>query len=272
MLKIGDFSKLTRISIRMLRHYDEIGLLIPKEIDDLTNYRYYSEKQLVVANKINALKDMGFSLANIILIINQQDQNNFIENSLSEKYEEVNKQLIETTQRLRLLKTAILRLENGDNIMNYEVTLKTLPQRYVASVRKTIPSYQQEGMLWEIMIKETYGLNIKDSDSNCALAIFHDCEYKESDVDVEIQKNVVGSIENTKNVIFKTVEPIQFACSTIIGPYDKMSEVNLCVANWVNDNGYDFNGPSFFIYHVSPNDTQNPDEFVTEICLPVIKK
>ena len=156
--------------------------------------------------------------------------------------------------------------------MNYEVTLKTLPQRYVASVRKTIPSYQQEGMLWEIMIKETYGLNIKDSDSNCALAIFHDCEYKESDVDVEIQKNVVGSIENTKNVIFKTVEPIQFACSTIIGPYDKMSEVNLCVANWVNDNGYDFNGPSFFIYHVSPNDTQNPDKFVTEICLPVIKK
>ena len=39
MLKIGDFSKLSRISIRMLRHYDEIGLLMPKTIDNFTSYR-----------------------------------------------------------------------------------------------------------------------------------------------------------------------------------------------------------------------------------------
>ena len=42
MLKIGYFSKLSRISIRMLRHYDEIGLLKPAEIDPFTGYRYYS--------------------------------------------------------------------------------------------------------------------------------------------------------------------------------------------------------------------------------------
>ena len=40
MLKIGDFSKLSRISIRMLRHYDEIGLLVPESIDSATGYRY----------------------------------------------------------------------------------------------------------------------------------------------------------------------------------------------------------------------------------------
>lgn len=45
MLKIGDFSKLSRISIRMLRHYNEIGLLIPESIDDFTGYRYYSIKR-----------------------------------------------------------------------------------------------------------------------------------------------------------------------------------------------------------------------------------
>lgn len=61
-VKIGDFSKLSRISIRMLRHYNEIGLLIPESIDDFTGYRYYSEAQLPVANRITALKDMGFSL------------------------------------------------------------------------------------------------------------------------------------------------------------------------------------------------------------------
>mgnify|MGYP000023241084 CR=1 FL=1 len=45
MLKIGEFSKLTRISIRMLRHYDEIGLLVPENVDEFTGYRYYSEEQ-----------------------------------------------------------------------------------------------------------------------------------------------------------------------------------------------------------------------------------
>lgn len=65
MLKIGDFSKLSRVSIRMLRHYDEIGLLKPVWIDPESGYRYYSAEQLPVAGRINALKDMGFGLAAI---------------------------------------------------------------------------------------------------------------------------------------------------------------------------------------------------------------
>ena len=62
MLKIGDFSKLSRVSIRMLRHYDEIGLLRPVRIDPETGYRYYEAEQLFLAGRINALKDMGFGL------------------------------------------------------------------------------------------------------------------------------------------------------------------------------------------------------------------
>ena len=61
MLKIGEFSKLSRISVRMLRHYDEIGLLKPAEIDRFTDYRYYREDQLPTACRIAALKEMGFS-------------------------------------------------------------------------------------------------------------------------------------------------------------------------------------------------------------------
>ena len=71
MIKIGDFSKLSRISIRMLRHYDEIGLLKPESVDDFTSYRYYSPAQLQTANRITMLKDMGFSLNSISEILNQ---------------------------------------------------------------------------------------------------------------------------------------------------------------------------------------------------------
>ena len=65
MLKIGEFSKLSRVSVRMLRHYDQKGLLTPSEIDPMTGYRYYSENHLSQVFRITALKDLGFSLAAI---------------------------------------------------------------------------------------------------------------------------------------------------------------------------------------------------------------
>ena len=68
MLKIGEFSKLSRVSIRMLRHYDDIGLLKPAEIDRFTGYRYYSPDQLPIIGRITALKDMEFQLADIVKI------------------------------------------------------------------------------------------------------------------------------------------------------------------------------------------------------------
>ena len=69
MLKIGEFSKLSGVSVRMLRHYDEIGLLKPAETDRFTDYRYYREDQLPKVCRITALKDMGFSLADIVRIL-----------------------------------------------------------------------------------------------------------------------------------------------------------------------------------------------------------
>ena len=68
MLKIGGFSKLSRVSVRMLRHYDDIGLLKPVEIDSFTGYRYYEVDQLLAIGRITSLKDMGFKLSDIIKI------------------------------------------------------------------------------------------------------------------------------------------------------------------------------------------------------------
>ncbi|HBB28773.1 MAG TPA: MerR family transcriptional regulator, partial [Clostridiales bacterium] len=99
-----------------------------------------------------------------------------------------------------------------------------------------------------------------------------DGEHKESDVDVEVQKSVKGNYKNTENVVFKTVAPVLMASATYKGSYEKINEVNEAVANWVRDNGYEFNGLSFCIYHVRPHETQNSDELVTEVCYPVKKK
>lgn len=272
MLKIGDFSKLSRISIRMLRHYDEIGLLVPWSTDSLTSYRYYGEEQLPVAGRITALKDMGFSLSTIIEILKSYEDPQALAEFLWVKQAEIQVQAEETQQRLRLLDTAIKRLRKDDTAMNYNVTIKTLNERHVASVRQVIPAYDQEGILWGLLMGETGAMHLQMDDPCYSMAIFHDEGYKDSDVDVEIQVSVKGPYQNTAHVVFKTMPAITVASAVIKGSYNQLTSVNNAVAQWVRDNDYEFNGAMFCIYHVSPAQTQNPDELVTEVCYPVKKK
>ena len=256
----------------MLRHYDEINLLKPKSINYLTNYRYYNENQLVVATRITALKNMGFSLAVISEILISYGDSKKLSEFLCIKKKETSSNLEQTKYRLQLLESTIKRLREDENTMSYEVIFKEMPQRYVASVRKVVNSYQDEGILWGILMQETANLKIKQADPCYSLAIFHDKEYKENNVDVEIQIMVDGSYQNTQNVTFKTENSVKIASATFKGGYENMDKVNESVANWVSDNGYDFDGPMFNIYHVSPNETKNADEYITEVCYPVIKK
>jgi DNA-binding transcriptional MerR regulator len=67
MIRIGDFSKLSRVPIKTLRYYDEMGLLEPVHVDDFTGYRHYDYEyeQMTHLYSILALKDLGFSLEQI---------------------------------------------------------------------------------------------------------------------------------------------------------------------------------------------------------------
>src|SRR5688572_24867328 len=65
MFRIGDFSRIARVSARLLRFYDEIGLLKPVHVDPQTGYRHYAVEQLAQVNRITVLKDLGFSLEQI---------------------------------------------------------------------------------------------------------------------------------------------------------------------------------------------------------------
>lgn len=271
MLKIGDFSKLSRVSIRMLRHYDEIGLLKPIWIDPESGYRYYGAEQLPVAGRINALKDMGFGLTVIGEILPCYEDRNALEQHLTRKQAELEALSQQTAYRLRLLETAQNRLRKEDKTMNYDVTIKTFPQRYAATVRMMIPSYEQEGMLWRMLMEETQKLGLLEGDPCYYCAVFHDKEYREAQVDVEVQRTVKGSYPDTEHVRFRTLSEVTAASVTFKGSYEQMGEVNAAVAAWIADNGYAFDGPLFNIYHVSPHETSNPDEFVTEVCCPVRK-
>lgn len=271
MLKIGEFSKLSRISIRMLRHYDEMGLLTPQSIDPFTGYRYYGEDQLATAGRIASLRELGFSLAAIPQLLACWDDRAALERYLLLKREEAREAAEEAQRRLRLLDTAIERLRK-DEPMKYDVTIKTFPERQVASVRQIIPSYEREHDLWSIFLRETAHMHIRDGIPALCSATFHDREFKEFDVDVEIQKTVWGAYSDTEHVKFKTMPRVEVASTVCKGSYDQIGEATAAVVAWVEANGYTFDGPSFFIYHISPHETQNPEEFVTELCYPVRKR
>lgn len=272
MLKIGDFSKLSRISIRMLRHYDETGILRPDCVDDFTGYRYYAESQLPLAGKIQALKGLGFGLSAIKEILAKYDDTQEMEQFFVAKRRELEAQELETRQKIRFLDSTLKWLRKDGNLMDYNVTLKTVPERYVASVRQVIPAYDREGALWELMCRELAPQKIQYAVPDYGIAIFHDEGHKDHDPDVEIQVSVAGTYKDTEHVKFKTVPPILTASATYKGSYDQITRVNSAVADWIVENGYDFDGKSFCIYHVAPNQAESPDELVTEVCFPVKKK
>ena len=164
MLKIGEFSKLSRVSIRMLRHYDETGLLKPAAIDPFTGYRYYSEDQLPIAGRIVALRDMGFGVGTIGEILRDGDGREVLTRCLCAKTAELRTMAAQIERRMRLLEAAGEWLRKDDNAMYYNVSKKSLPERQVASVRMTIPSYDHEGMLWSVLVSETAGLHLVPDD------------------------------------------------------------------------------------------------------------
>ena len=272
MLKIGMFSKLSRISVRMLRYYDDQGLLAPVQIDPFTGYRYYSEDQLLLAGRIASLRQMGFGLAEVKALLAVEDRREIWEEALERQRKILQEQEREARARLLLLQAALDRLRKDEIPMDYPVTIKELPSRYVASVRRRITNYWQEQELWKTLAEETRTMSLQICDPCYAMAVFHDKEYVEENPDVEIQMAVTGPYSDTANVKFKTVPAMRIASATFKGPYEQTPEVTRTVAKWVRDNGYEFDGPSFIIYHVSPHDTKTPEEYVTEVCFTVLKK
>ena len=174
MLKIGLFSKLSRISIRMLRYYDENGLLTPGEVDPATGYRYYHESQLMEAERLLALREMGFGVEAMGAILRAYQDPEALGQFLRVRREELRAELEKTRQRLALLETTLERVGKDGIIMEYNVTLKELPRRQVASLREVIPSYWQEGELWGRMMTETAGQNLQIAEPCYSIAIFHD--------------------------------------------------------------------------------------------------
>ncbi len=140
MLTIGEFSKICKVSTKTLRYYEEIGILLPSEVNEANGYRYYSLDQLKTMLFINRLKTYHFSLEEIKEVLNASEHDKRLYNQLLVKKKEINEQIQAYEKKLYQLHQDILTLQQGNSIMSYldniEIKLVEVPNMFLVSVRK----------------------------------------------------------------------------------------------------------------------------------------
>ncbi|AIQ13053.1 MerR family transcriptional regulator [Paenibacillus durus] len=270
MLKIGDFSRLTRVSIRMLRYYDEIGLLPPAAIDQSSGYRYYSAGQIETVHHIKSLREMGFGFPEIGEWLKESGNTRRLLELLDTRKREIAEAIEQENEKLLRVGRMLEHLTKEDSTMDYTIALKSVPAYRVLSLRDIIPAYNAEGVLWEEISRfaEVSGIKMLQP----CYAIYHDQGYKEHDVDVEVTLHIEGEAAETDRIRVKELEAEpQMAVLFHSGPFEEMSKAYHALGVWMSENGYGMAGPTRAIYHKGPWSEKNPADYLTEIQVPVAK-
>lgn len=267
MLKIGEFSKLSRISIQMLRHYDEIGLLAPAVIDPENGYRYYEEAQLPTANRIQACKGMGLGLRAIREMLSG-DEIPYADILLTHR-DQLQAEINRLQQQLRFTQSDLEAIQNGTPMPQYAVALQEIPGMRVACYRRTLPAYDREGELWAVLHAALAAQRIAQTNPPYHLAVFHDESFMPGAIDVEVCCAVERPGEERDGIFFSTRAPVLAATVVFQGDYTRLTDVNVAIAAWLAEHGYRLCAPGFNIYHIAPDATDQRTEMVTEVCYPV---
>ncbi|MCK9199130.1 MAG: effector binding domain-containing protein [Bacilli bacterium] len=268
MFKIGEFSKLGQVSIRMLRYYDETGILKPAEIDELTGYRNYSVDQIPILNKIRYLRDSGFSISEIIEVL-RLNNDKLLFKKLDDKQKEINANIELQKNKIKKIKEVKKELLTDKNKMCYEVLIKSIPSYEVLSLRRVIKNYYCEEDLWQEIMRYTKDNKIKLLDDS--FSIYHDEECKESFVDVELCCLVDKKGNNYKDYIYKDTESIlNMACMMVYGDFSNISKAYFSFAKWLQKNSkYEMQGPTRQIVHRGPWNEKDPQKYLIELQIPL---
>jgi effector-binding domain-containing protein len=270
MFKIGEFSKLSHVTVKTLRYYDQTGLLKPAEVDRWTSYRYYSADLLPRLNRILALKDLGLSLDQIARLLDEDLSPDQIRGMLRLKQVELQEQLEEEQARLARVEQRLRQIEQEETMSTQEVAVKNIPAQAVASVRDVIPTYSDVGQLFGEVF--AYLGRHRITPAGPPIGIYHDQEFREQDADVEVAVPVIGSIPEGDRLKERELPAVEeMACIIHQGSYETVGGTYGALMAWIEANGYRMVGPVREVYVRGPESGGDPSTYVTEIQLPVEK-
>lgn len=127
MLNIGDFARFAGVSVRMLRHYDSLGLLVPTEVDPFSGYRRYDESLLTRAHQLVAFKELGFTLEEVGALLDQQIGVDGLRELLESRRAALADQIESDQQRLSEVERRLRLIEGGDEMSDLVLEEKELP-------------------------------------------------------------------------------------------------------------------------------------------------
>jgi DNA-binding transcriptional MerR regulator len=276
MFLIGEFSRIAQVSAKQLRHYDQLGLLTPDEIDPQNGYRYYSASQLPQINRIIALKEMGLSLAQIKRMIDEQISPDELRGMLMMKKAQIEQMLHEELARVRYIESRIEQINIEGNMENYDIVLKSVPAKKFLAVRATLPVQRDARQLVQEM-RQMLPAKVGKKVMGHLTAVMYSDLFAEENVDVQLGIQLEGEVDE------RLVIPLSSGGSMIVSELpaeDYMLTVTRlghpkfghgsysALGMWVEANGYQFSGNVREVF-IKPMPPERIDETVAEIQYPV---
>jgi len=270
MIRIGDFSKLSRVSVKTLRYYDEMGLLKPVEVDPFTGYRFYEFSQLTVLHRILALKELGFSLEEIGRLLDDGLSVEQMRGMLKLRETEARQSVQEEAERLQRIEAWLGQIEQEKEMSKYDVVIKNAEAVKVASVRDVVPTPPEQGRLWNEL--EGYLAMQRIRPNGACFTLYHDEDFKERDWDLEVCETITDTLTESRRVKVHALPAATLACTIHHGPFVTIGEAYNALGKWIETNGYRIVGPCREVYlEIAKNGSQTDPDTVTEIQFPVEK-
>lgn len=272
MFTIGDFARHGRVSVRMLRHYDAIGLLPPAHTDPTTGYRSYDAGQLARLNRIIALKDLGLTLAQVQVILDEQVGATELRGMLSLRRAELRASIAADSLRLARVEARLRTIESEGRMSAEDVVVKPIPAVRVAELTGTAASFEPEAIspviqpLYQELMKRLTRAGV--AITGPGLAYYEDAP--DGDGAILVHAGVSVAVEPDDRYDFAVLDlpAIPQAATTVHrGSMDGVLDSVQRLARWIDANGYRSAGYERELYLQTPED--DVAKWVTELQEPI---
>jgi DNA-binding transcriptional MerR regulator len=265
MFRIGEFSKLTRMSVKALRFYDEVGLLKPTYVDRDTGYRYYSATLLPRLNRILALKELGLPLVEIVHLLEGDLPAPRVRELLQRRRAELARNIEREQAQLVEVESWLALIEKSGRVPDYEVTIKQVEPRFVASVRDTLSSYADADELFNELQSH---FNQRGAPFERA-AIWHACANQRRRIDCEAIFFLREPARARGRAQVYELPGASVACVIHHDSDETCERAYVALRSWIKSHGYAIAGPNRELYWRG-DVAQDGDSGVTEIQFPII--
>ncbi|HYE69038.1 MAG TPA: MerR family transcriptional regulator [Anaerovoracaceae bacterium] len=263
MYKISDFSKITSLSVKALRYYDDEKILVPSCRDSETAYRYYSEEDFQKAQLIVLLRSLEFSISEIKDVLANCVDPKELPCYLEEKKKMIEGRIWKEKELIKKLNLYIKPTDREEISMNYQIELKEIAPVIVASIRYK-GKYSDVGKYIGTLYKA-----VKGDVAGAPIQCYHDAEYMEEGADLELCLPTKKMIRHP-DVTAKTLPAIKAICTTHVGSYEKLNLAYKALVDYANEHHLNCITPSREIYVKGPGMIfkGNEDNYITEIIIP----